>query len=155
MGTGAYYPKDEEKLPKRVRYALMGENLIRKDLEIFRLQFALEDVAGPFEIFSQKDDELSSIEYVLALAFEDATFRIDKNITSLVKEAALQIAFLIPSLGMPRPQTQEFIDGAADSLNRMIFASSKEPSREAFGIKLIECFKSFLDELDVPKTATN
>ena len=85
-------PRVNNELP-RTRLFEICQNMIRKDLEIFRIQDRMLDLFNDLEFFSQRDDEFSSLDFALELAFGKKMDELDENLIAIVGEIAWNAAF--------------------------------------------------------------
>jgi hypothetical protein len=71
----------------------MTENLIRKDLEVFRIQDLIVTAVGEVDWYSRHDDEFSSMTYALQLALDKGQAELDEYLDGAVGDAIVTLAF--------------------------------------------------------------
>ncbi|HAZ13893.1 MAG: hypothetical protein A2X86_12950 [Bdellovibrionales bacterium GWA2_49_15] len=132
----------------RPQLFLICENMIRKDLEIFRIQDRMVDLFNEIEFFSRHEDEFSSIDFALELAFGKKIDEVDEKIVGIVGEIALNAAFFYRR-GKIQGDVIEYISLTAKKITEIIFTASLETTPDMATVKCLELFHKNFPNLEI------
>ncbi len=124
------------------------KQMVRKDLEIYRIQNSMMLSTGDISIFSKSDDELSSIRHTIMLATGTSSKEFEKS--NFLKSVTDASTMLILSLHNGFNWPVKNISRATSNLVDIIFSASKEihdSSRESkFKRDMKECFSGIFGD---------
>ena len=141
-------PRVNNELP-RTRLFEICQNMIRKDLEIFRIQDRMLDLFNDLEFFSQRDDEFSSLDFALELAFGKKMDELDENLIAIVGEIAWNAAFSYRRAKVQGDE-KEYMSETAKKITEVIFVSALEVKPPMAVLRCIELFHKNFPTLEIP-----
>ena len=140
---------DAHNVLPRTRLVEICQSMIRKDLEIFHIRDHMAGIFGEIDFYSRHDDELSSIKFVLELAFGKRVDELDARTVAIVDEIVLNAAFHYRR-GKIQVDSNEYYSLTAKKITEMIFTAAFEHHPSFGAVKCIQlCFKNFPD-LEIP-----
>jgi len=129
----------------------MAKNMIRKDLEIFRIQDTIYDVFNCTEFYSRNDDEFLSIDHSIQLAYGKSLESLDQILVDVFHECTLALAFDYRS---ERKDVLSYIERTASFLGEQIFEASKKENAKEATINLLSCFEERFPHLKIRDRAS-
>jgi len=122
------------------------QNMIRKDLEIFRIQDLLFEVFREPEFYSRCDDEFLSVDHTIQLAFGRPIEELDQTLVGVIQDCTMALAF---DYRTSKTNFLTFIDRKASFLAEQIFSVSEIENTEAAILNFITAVELNYPHLDI------
>ncbi len=135
---------------RKIAIKRMCKDMVRKDFEVIRIQDLFSNIFRDVELYSHYNDEFSSIEMTIYLAFNQQTTQLVRDPFNYMIECGFMLAFDYRSsngcvLGRMKRSSETLVD--------LIFQAAEEKNPREAKIKFLEGYiKSFPQlELDEAK----
>ena len=122
------------------------QNMIRKDLEIFRIQDLLIGIFRDTEFYSRHDDEFLSVDHTLQLAFGKPIKELDETLVGVFQDCTMTLAF---DHRTPKGNVLAAIEKNASFLADQIFSASEEENAELAILNFVTAIESNFPHLDI------
>lgn len=131
---------------RRLALKRMCKNMVRKDFEMIRIQDVFSNIFRDVELYSHYNDEFSSIEFTIYLAFNQQTTKLVRDPFDYMIDCGFKLAFDYTNtkgcvLTRMRSNSENLVD--------LIFEAAEEKDPREAKIKFLEAFIKSYSQLEL------